>query len=661
MSKMVSSDFKKRLEQIQSAVSTEVKANAEDTIALTEEPLPSNTDFKKLYEEESIIKVLQEVQQISEARIEYCKQFLGFIKNNPQDCKNYVLKHFEMEISKNILDPKDYVRKIFTNHIEMYEFVIAKLAEPTQDSIDAAFLAFKISDIFLWEKRHISNAQASEPQELTFIKTLFGKLKPYTSPLLKDMLSIKHQYINFDKKNRRLRAQFNEYLASSYNEVSKIFKTPHYFRPKQRDYYQNLYIELKINIENAAKDYNDLIKNLIREHDKQDKESVGVIFAVKSTLKIKRFLFSFNERVNGPARKLIESAKMIFPLSRSILCLLESGVNKNNNINKTFKDLELSLETHSMIQAKIEFETKLLEESQLAIDQESGEPDSYIRMSEIVCSKLQEANKVLDEIDLWRKDFIRSRTTEQKEKTATHPLEAAINGSKTSLSDETKTKVEELQRHESKPAQKKEENSKERSPEDKQMEETFRERNSKKTDELNRKKQEIKEDIEYNLTDARLKDANKKRRELSNCELKERQDRIASSIKLTPHIKELFQALYSEDFREKQAMKFGHRQLMNLAEMLINKGEIISIEPPKGGSSHYAIKIGSKETHGFVETTGAWNLKDDVSFPTRILNGIQLAFKRSGYTPDLLGLTLSEEKQAAKQQNKVKSKKGKKR
>lgn len=153
-----------------------------------------------------------------------------------------------------------------------------------------------------------------------------------------------------------------------------------------------------------------------------------------------------------------------------------------------------------------------------------------------------------------------------------------------------------------------------------------------------------------------------KMRELSEGELKKREERTSKVVKNDSSIIALFQALY--DF------KFGYNDLNNLIKALKDKGEDIFLEHPSSGSTHFTIRIWihvemftedadnlelkemaesqttqkpvTESGHAFVPHAQLLKkLKNSQYYPDHIIENIQRVFFRSGYTPTALGIEAS--------------------
>lgn len=119
--------------------------------------------------------------------------------------------------------------------------------------------------------------------------------------------------------------------------------------------------------------------------------------------------------------------------------------------------------------------------------------------------------------------------------------------------------------------------------------------------------------------------------ELSAEALKTREDHIVSVLKVTKPIQTLFTTLYANP------CDFSCNDLMQLVDSLKQKGFLIDIEYPGGGSSHFTVYICMDE---YIESGGAFVMEDrKAAYPKHIIDGLRQAFTRAGFTPFALKLS----------------------
>lgn len=628
-------------------------------------PTPDNTEQPHSV---AVIRVVQKLIQECTARLIYNQNQLEYYRTAPpEELRFFFLKLFKVKCSANQFD-RDKSINIFQEIIQHYEKILAHL---NNFDLDKAYLYFRIM-IYVDYGGHFSKIKISqknqEEWEFGFYKLFMSELKPYISQTLATL--IENQFLLFEERG-----------------VGKDCRS---LKHAQKLLFEKWFNLIQSNIYITERDANTLSKHLL---DKQE----HIEFICQSRMAQLEKKQKAMPRTNLEIPTLIEQIeelkeaydsieKILIPIRQQIKCVKKqiTYLTEFNSIVRECRDICAILEnypddiflteffpnlnlrnipyiSHDMpdmhrlyalfnklraahtylcefVNWFLTFREKgsnLLREPLTSEDGSDNcdyaiyKVNQYKKFLEIKIADYQ--NLLKEARDLWNNaNKVNKRNIPVANEAA--PVDVKLNNEVANIPTEAAAPQP---KKEKRPVIKKIMTKEQWLQESKLLKEA-QQKEKKQKRELELKA--FREELDRKALSSRL-------RELTEGELKKREERIAQ-LKLNENITSLLTDLYNEEF--------SFEKLEKLINALKNIGEIATLTFPKGGSAHCTITLGTTigyfdeadNTTNGVEKGKSFkphhdkHLKNNKNYPKHIIKNIQSVFTRAGFSRAALQLKL---------------------
>lgn len=676
--------------------SSSTSATSTSASASTSIPIPDNK--ADVEADQIVIDKVQQALQTCIARKKYYEQAIEYYKKAPfSEVIHYFKKHYLVyKIQHSEKEYRDALHHLFTKRLSTYDFIIKFLEK---FSIDESYLYARIEAFLQYynvrekkdrkkEKAKLKPTEKWGKSERFFFTSIMELLKPYISKEL-DIL-LKKGWISFEP-NLGVGKDFlllgKEEIIAPYVNLTQTFdnsvnqQTGFFLLGNIRgEYFIKTQIPLLEALRKQAEDKNTELCAKMGPYANYDARIlVQQVMEFRALyIQIRKIMKPIRDRKKSMLIELeyakeydrilnqVEAMRKLVAVidNKKISIQNEDSAAPMDPANK--KTILLNQIDQKIIQAKMRWIKIVSDFEQLEIvvgDLFFGNTLTDESFMDSVRYHLYEFNQLKEALKIETQiysELTRARTLAEKEVEST---------AATVTVTDTPSSAKALSKSEPKPEPNKEYEPKTSTkPKDKTLSraEWLLKVEEGRKQRLLEKKRKLQALVGPAIDEIRASNLLKKMRVLSEGDLKKRSERI-QTMGLSQNIKTSFENLYT--------YKFCHNDLVSLIKALKEKGENIELQYPSGGSSHYTIKIGlvlgyyeeldeeesnsnnsppvsatsSSATSTVVESGKAFTphknkaQKNSKCFAKFIVENIQSVFWRAGYTPEALGLTLSQE------------------
>lgn len=644
----------------------------------------SNTDCDKKDKidnkeiENSVALDLHKIVAECIARLNYFKQALDYYKSAPiSEVKAFLKKFMFLNKTLNEDDCIFLLNEIINHNIKAYQSVIENINEL---SIDKAYFSLKVI-IFtglnpLSQKSQINLASPKKSNEIAFLKSILMKLKPYISEPLHEILLKGFLFTDTNTESFGLNHElFEKELDMTVKMVNSILRELPLTKSELDDFNSNTRPKLDKAQQQIYAEFQTFMRDRVVTSSTDEGRFDQVLSFKEMYIRSKILMKPFFIEID----RLKQHKKFIEALNRNIKNFQNISTKINRNY-QYFCGIEVQIELNKLaseLHNKIEsqrYELEQINKCIIGLFQSIGQsrfnkipdPSSFNKVFmdlsnvESQIERYDQVSKQMNEnIAMFESSLIPNDKNQELE--GNHEQSTKKKKKRNKKKAKSRDKILSPEKSHITSAEWKqqvESRRKEKEHEKKKGTEIQNESGKQKVQDVQNKFEKTGEhnthqEQRFPIERLRIINLRIKMKVLTESELMNRESRV-KTLNLTQNILDLFTDLYS--------FNFNSEKLNNLIVALKEKDVHISLDYPRGGSSHFTITIGN--TIGYYEDEDDQQHQEDQKVKVELERGkaftphqnilkaqknckpysqfitanIQAVFWRSGYTPEVLGI-----------------------